>query len=254
MTGTVAAVTAGLPYVSGALLALTTIKPQSAVGIVGWLLLWSLSRWNERKGVFISFCLTMSVMLAGAELLLPGWVWEWREAISAYMHYAPLPGAFVELMFGKQLGKIVGGLVVLGTFVFCWKARKDAADTDRFKLAPALILSANLFITPVWHAYDQIFLLPPALLMWQWRGQFYRLKPFQRAILSLSGIAMLWQWVAAAVGLTVLIIAPGIAFNLQLLPYWSILLFPPLALASLVLMGRAQLSMSVVPGRLRPGE
>ena len=112
--------------------------------------------------------------------MLPGWLWKWREALSAYMQYAPLPGAYVELMFGSRLGKLVGILVTLGILLFCWKSRRDESHTDRFKLAPALIVSANLFITPVWHAYDHIFLLPSAILLWEWRDRFYLLKPLQR--------------------------------------------------------------------------
>jgi hypothetical protein len=111
-------------------------------------------------------------MLLGAQLLLPGWVSEWRDAMSAYMRYAPLTGSSVDLMFGDRLGKAVALIVIVAIFSFCWKARKDAPHTDRFKLACALVLSGNLFTTPVWHAYDHIFLLPPFLLLWQWREQF----------------------------------------------------------------------------------
>jgi hypothetical protein len=210
------------------------------------LLLWSLSRWKDRKGLVLSFTLTFSAMLFAAEVLLPGWVWEWREALTAYMRYAPLTGASVELMFGNRLGKPVGLLVLVAIFVFCWKARKDAPHTDRFRLACALILSGNLFTTPVWHAYDHIFLLPPFLLLWQWRDQFYRLQPVKRAVVRFSALVLLWQWFAVAVALIVVIIVPGLALNLRILPYFSILLLPPLVLASLILIGHAQLA-SVVP-------
>ena len=247
MTGALMAIAARRPWVGGVLLAFATIKPQSVIGIVGWLLLWSLSSWKDRKGILISFALTLSAMLSAAELLVPGWFWEWREALSAYMSYAPLPGAYVELMFGNQLGKVVGALVVFTIFLFCWKARRDAPDTNRFKLAPALILSANLFISPVWHAYDHIFLLPSAILLWEWREQFFQLKPFQRGILRFSALALIWQWFAVAVAVGIVMIAPSLALNLRILPYFSVLLLPPLALASLILVGRARLSRSVGP-------
>jgi hypothetical protein len=241
ITGAMTAVAAGLPWAGGVMLAFATIKPQSAVGIVAWLLLWSVSNWKERKGLFLSFALTFSAMFVAAELLLPGWFWEWREALSAYMRYAPLTGAYVELMFGKWLGKIVGALVTLGLLLFCWKARRDAPNTDRFRLASTLILAANLFITPVWHAYDHIFLLPPFLLLWEWRQQLYCLKPVQRAIVRFSALALVWQWFAATVALAVVAVVPGLALNLRILPYFSILLLPPATLMSLVLIGRARL-------------
>jgi Glycosyltransferase family 87 len=247
MSGAMMAVVAQRPWIAGVLLALATIKPQSVIGIVGWLLLWSLSNWKDRKGVLVSFGLTLSAMLGAAEFLVPGWFWEWREAMSAYMRYSPLTGAFVELMFGHLLGKIVGVLVVFGTVLFCWKARKDTPDTNRFKLAPALILSANLFVTPVWHAYDHIFLLPPAILLWEWREQFFQLKPFQRAVVRFSALALIWQWFGVAVAVCIVIIAPSLALKLRILPYFTVLLLPPLALASLILIGRARLCRSLVP-------
>jgi hypothetical protein len=247
MSGAMMAVVAHRPWIAGVLLALATIKPQSVIGIVGWLMLWSLSNWKDRKGVLVSFALTLSAMLGASEFLVPGWFWEWREAMSAYMRYSPLPGAFVELMFGHLLGKTVGALVVFGTVLFCWKARKDTPDTNRFKLVPALILSANLFVTPVWHAYDHIFLLPPAILLWEWRELFFQLKPFQRAILRFSALALIWQWVAVPVAVCVVIIAPSLALNLRILPYFTVLLLPPLALASLILIGRARLCSSLAP-------
>src|SRR5262249_16410801 len=117
--------------------------------------------------LFLSFTFTFSLLLVASEILLPGWVPEWREALSAYIRYAPLTGAYVELMFGNRLGKLFGALGILGVLIFCWRSRRDACHTHRFKLAPALILAANLFITPIWHAYDHIFLLPSALLLWQ---------------------------------------------------------------------------------------
>jgi hypothetical protein len=250
MSGAMMAIVARRPWLGGFLLALATIKPQSVIAIVGWLMIWSLSSWKDRKGVLISFGLTLSAMLSAAEFLVPGWFWEWREAMTAYIRYAPLTGAFVELMFGQLLGKIVGVLVAAGTFVFCWKARKDEPDTNRFKLAPALILSANLFITPVWHAYDHIFLLPPAILLWEWREQFFQLKPIQRGILRFSALALIWQWFAVAVAVAIVIIAPSLALNLRILPYFTILLLPPLALASLILIGRARLCTPLISGKL----
>jgi hypothetical protein len=238
MSAAIGAISMGHLRVAGVLLAFSTIKPQSVIGIVGWLVLWSLSRWKDRKGLFLWFTLTFSLMLLATEYMLPGWIWKWREALSAYMQYAPLPGAYVELMFGSRLGKLVGILVTLGILLFCWKSRRDESHTDRFKLAPALIVSANLFITPVWHAYDHIFLLPSAVLLWEWRDRFFLLKPLQRGILRFSVLSVLWQWFAAVIAVAIVMVVPGLALNLRVLPYISILLFPAVILTSLLLIGR----------------
>jgi glycosyl transferase family 87 len=242
ISAAIGATSMGKLRLAGVLLAVSAIKPQSVIGIVGWLLLWSLSRWRDRKGLFLSFTLTFTLMLLAAEIILPGWIWKWREALSAYMQYAPLPGAYVELMFGNHLGKLVGLLVTLGILWFCWKSRRDESHTDRFKLAPALIFSANLFITPVWHAYDHIFLLPSAILLWEWRERFVCLNPIQRGILRFSVLSVLWQWLAASIAVAIVMVTPKLALNLRVLPYISILLFPAVILASLMLIGRSRLS------------
>jgi hypothetical protein len=247
MSAAIAALAAGQLWGSGVLLALATIKPQSVIGIAGWLLLWSLYRWRERKGLVLSFSLTLGGMFILGEMLLPGWIWEWREALSAYMRYSPLTGAVVKLMFGNILGELVGALVIAGVLVYCWKARKDAPHTDRFKFVPTLILSANLFVTPVWHAYDLIFLLPSVLLLWAWRRQFDQLKPVPRGILRFSALALLWQWFAAALALAIVMVAPQLALNLRILPYFSILLLPAVTLTSLILIAWSRLS-SALPG------
>jgi hypothetical protein len=248
MTGAVAAITSGFLWVAGVLLALSTIKPQAVIGITGWLLLWSVSSWKDRKGLVISFTLTLSAITLGAQTLLPGWFGKWREALTAYIRYAPLPGSFVQLIFGKSLGKAVGAFLVLGIVAFCLKIRRDCAESDRFKLAFAMIVSANLFITPVWHAYDLVFLLPCVLLLYSWRADFCSLKPVARRILRFSALALYWQWFAAVGAVAIAIATPQLATSLRVLPYLpyiSILLLPPAALASLVLVGYARLSTVV---------
>ena len=248
IVGGIIAVASGRLRAGGIMLALATIKPQSAAGIVAWLLLWAVSRWKDRKSLVMSFGLTLFAMLAGAELLLPGWVWKWREALSAYVSYAAIPGPHVEIIFGDRPGKVIAALVVLGIGIFCWKARKDEVGTDRFKFAPALILSANLVVNPIWRAYDHIFLLPVVLLIVEWKAQFFRLNPISRAIVRLSAVALIWQWPAAAAVAAVSLVSPTFASNLQIVPWLSIFFVPPLALVSLVLIGRAQLADRVGEG------
>src|SRR5213076_2754426 len=122
IAGSIAATAAGAFWAAGVMLALATIKPQVTLAIAAWLLLWSASKW--------------------------------REALSAYMRYAPLPSATVQLIFGEYVGPAVGAVVLAALGVFCWKTRLDSPSTDRFKLVPPLILTTCLAVSPVWHGYD----------------------------------------------------------------------------------------------------
>jgi hypothetical protein len=229
-------------WTAGIMLGLTMIKPQSAAPIIGWLLFWALFGWRSRKMLFISFLTTVAVLCAGAELLLPGWVWKWREAASSYLGYTAGVPAHVQVIFGNYAGAIIGFVLVLAVSVLCWKARCDPASSDRFKLAPALILVVNMAVTPIWHEYDHMFLLPAVLLIFHWSGQFHRMKPLACAIVSLSAIVFVWQWIGALTLTLIAFKSPELARGWQILPWLPVFFAPTLVLVSLTLIARAQFS------------
>jgi len=241
IAGSIAATAAGAFWAAGVMLALATIKPQVTLAIAAWLLLWSASKWRERKALCLSFLATMTVLLASSELLLPGWFWKWREALSAYMRYAPLPSAPVQLIFGAYVGPAVGAAVLAALGVFCWKTRLDSPSTDRFKLVPPLILTIYLAVSPVWHSYDHVLLLPSALLAFRWRDEYFRLKPFGRAVLIFSIFVFAWSWISAITLYLTSRASPALAQSLVLAPLYSTPFSPLCALAGLVLIGRERL-------------
>jgi len=241
VAGSMAAIAGGALWVAGIMLALATIKPHMIAAVAGWLLLWAASGWRERKALCISFAVTMTVLFIGAELLLPGWIWKWRELVSVYLRYEPLPRVQVQVMFGNNFGTAVGVALSLALGVFCWRTRFDSASTDRFKLVPALILTTYLLVSPVWHNYDHVLLLPAALLGFHWRDRFHELKPFEGAVVGLSAVALAWQWIAALVVSVTMFVSPALAQREQILPWLSILLVPASALISLFLLARVRL-------------
>jgi len=242
IAGTMAAVATDKFWAAGIMLALAMIKPHVALPVAAWLLLWTFSKWPERRTVFVSFTATMVVLVVGAEVLLPGWIWKWREGAAAYMRYATLPPAQVQLMLGRLLGGAAAAALILAVAVVCWRARYDSASTERFKFVLPLMLTTYLIVSPIWHNYDHVLLLPAALLAFHWRAQFFGLRPFAQALVSLSAVTLAWQWVAAlAVSMTALV-SPATAQSWQILPWLSILLVPTSALISLILLARIRFS------------
>jgi hypothetical protein len=237
-----AAITNGMFGTAGIMLGLTMIKPQSAAPIIAWLLFWTLFEWRTRKMLFVSFVTTVAVMCAGAELLLPGWVWKWREAASSYLGYTAGVPAHVQVIFGNYAGAIIGLVLVLAVSVVCWKTRSDSPSSDRFKLVPALILAVNMAVTPIWHEYDHLFLLPAVLLIFHWRNQVHRMKPLACTIVSLSAIVFVWQWIGALTLTLIAFISPELARSSQILPWLPVFFAPTLVLISLALIARAQFS------------
>jgi len=73
ITGSILLVVSRQLLFAGILLALATIKPQLTLLISLWLLLWAFSDWRARKRFIFGFCITMVVLLLGAQYVLPGW-------------------------------------------------------------------------------------------------------------------------------------------------------------------------------------
>jgi hypothetical protein len=240
----VAATRAGMLSAAGILLALAMIKPQTAGPIAAWLLLWALSHWTSRKALAISFSASMILMWAGAELLLPGWIGKWRGATAFYLEYNDTVPAHVQLLFGTHAGILVGFIMSAAVAVLCWNARKDSPSSDRFMLISVLILVVNLAVTPIWHEYDQMFVVPAVMLIYHWRVEFWRLHPLAQVMVGLSAIAFLWHWVVA-----ILLVGMSLALPIvvphkwQILPWLPVFFAPTLVLASLALIARSRLSV-----------
>jgi Glycosyltransferase family 87 len=229
----VSAVAGGMFSAAGVVLAIAMVKPQTTIPIAGWFLFWSAAAWKDRRMLVISFVATMIVMCVGASLLLPGWVGDWREGTASYVGYTAGVPTHLQVLFGKYVGTVIGLALCVGTAIVCWKTRRDSPSSDRFKLVPALILTVNMAVTPLWHEYDHLFLLPAVLLIFCWRHEFFRLKPFARAVVSLCAIAFAWQWVGA---FTLTVIATGfqdVARDWQILPWLPVFFAPTLVLVSL---------------------
>jgi hypothetical protein len=244
IAGAFAAVSAGSLVVAGVTLAAAMVKPQITLPLAAWLMVWAVSKWRERKRLFVSHCVTMAAMLVGAELFVPGWFWEWQKGLSAYMQYAFLPKPQIQLLFGNYLGTALGTALVGGICMICWRGRHDSTDHDSFKLAPALILAAALVLSPVWHPYDNVLLLPAVLLGFHWRGEFSRMRRLGRVVLQISAGVIGWQWIAALFLLLIAIASPVLARHLVVLPGFGIILSPTFALVSLVLMARQRMFRS----------
>src|SRR5262249_15809426 len=97
----VAAIDHGMFASAGVALVVVIIKPQTTIPVAAWFFFWSLMDWKDRKRLIISFTATMGVLCAGASLLLPGWVGDWREGASSYVGYTAGVPAHVQVVFGR---------------------------------------------------------------------------------------------------------------------------------------------------------
>jgi len=101
-----------------------------------------------------------------------------------------------------------------------------------------LVLAANMVVNPLSHGYDLLLFMPAVLLCVHWHAQFEKLSPFERAVVILSGILLGWQWVGALAISGARFVSPSLAYQLRLLPAFSVLLSPIPLLSSLVIIAR----------------
>lgn len=182
---------------AGILLALGTIKPQLVAPILGWLALWSITRWRTRYPFLASFLASMTVLVIAPEFLLSGWVKKWLTAANAYLLYQnrKLPAAW--LLPGTLAG-VATAAAIIPALILLWQLRDADPDEERFGFAVAVALAATLLIVPVWPAlqYNQLLLIPAVLvIVHHWpdklRRAQWRLSMLALAMLGFSSVGAL---------------------------------------------------------------
>jgi hypothetical protein len=197
MAGSAACVASGFLFCGGLLLALATIKPQLAWPLTGWLLLWALSDWRTRRRFVAGFALMMTLLLAGAEIVLPGWLRMFAEAIQRYHRYTQNQSVLDQLVPWAYLGKVLAVLTVLVSVFFLWKLRREPPDTEAFGRALALVMALTVLVVPMFAPYNQVLLLPAILLLVRDRMLFTARSPAVRFVYLAGVFALCWQWIAS---------------------------------------------------------
>jgi hypothetical protein len=241
-----ACVVSGNLLLAGALLALATIKPQLTWLLAAWLLVWAISNWRERRHLVYGFGIVMLLLLGGSEILLPGWLHMFVDALARYHRYTQnqsvldqlLPWAFA----GKiEAGKIVAGIAVLICAGVLWLARREAPDTPEFAIATVLVMALTVLVVPMSAPYNQVLLLPVVLVLVRDRDFF--LSGSKALLLGwLAGsLALAWPWIASA-GLSALYLfgSPASAQRGWKWPFFSTFAIPVLIFGLIFLQAQSR--------------
>lgn len=181
---------------AGLLLALATIKPQLALPLSAWLLLWALGDWRSRKGFVWGFASTMMVLIVAGDFVLPGWIGRFRQAVIAYRQYNNGAGSALDLLFTPTWGKVLTVVVVLGLALACWRFRRVSNHEPAFHWMMALILAATIAITPKEAPYNQVLLVAPILLIGRHARVLWNRSFLSRAALVIASLIVFWPWLA----------------------------------------------------------
>lgn len=184
-------------FLAGSLFAITFIKPQMSAVVAAYLLLWSVSRWRERRA-FVLGLLTWSAVLVAASLLVwPRWIGDWLRVLSGYGSYSPPP--LITYSLGPKLGPHLGPplivLLLAVALLLAWKMRNAEPGSQLFALTSCTLLAlTSITLLPGQAVYDHVILLPGILLVaCTWRRAAAS-RPF-RVILAVTAIILFWQWI-----------------------------------------------------------
>jgi hypothetical protein len=236
LAGSAACVASGFLFCGGALLALATIKPQLAWPLVAWLLVWAVSDWRARRRLVLGFGLVMALLLVGAEVILPGWLRMFAEAIGQYHRYTQNQSVLDQLVPWAFAGKILSAVAVLACAFFLWKLRREPADTAEFGRATALVVALTVLVVPMYAPYNQVLLLPAILALVRDRTFFTSQSRGMRFGYLAGAFALAWQWIAS-LGLSgaYLLVSPAWALMVWKWPFFATFALPVLVFAMILL-------------------
>ncbi len=192
LAGAVACVGSGFLFCAGVLLAAATIKPQLAWPLVAWLLAWALHDWRNRRRFLFGFGLVMTLLLAGAEIILPGWLRMFAHALEQYHRYTQNQSV---LLIPWEYSGIVIAAAVLACAFFLWRLRGEPADAGNFGLATSLVLALTVLVVPMYAPYNQVLFLPAILVLVRDRRWFTSRSRAVRFLYLAAAFALAWQWI-----------------------------------------------------------
>src|SRR5260370_5150371 len=141
------------------LLGLATVKPQIAMPLAAWLIMWACSRIHLRWKFVTAFAVTLLTLGVVGELLLPGWISEFYAAMVAYRGYTRHVSPLDELAtpsLGIPLSLAIGATVT----VLFWRAPNSAPTSGLLILTTSLRFPANLLVIPPLSPYTPLLLFP----------------------------------------------------------------------------------------------
>jgi hypothetical protein len=203
---------------AGALLAVSTIKPQMVLLPLCWFLVWSMGNWPKRWRLLAGFLAMLAALFAGGELLLRGWLGYFLDGAMAYRRYFPTTSV-LRIALGDTLGEILGGFIVIALLVHAWRNRKADGDSPQFASTLAAFFMGAILAFPLLTPFNQVMLIFPVMLvLHNWKA----LPRFPRVVFI---VIMSWP---AIISSTLLLFPPRLhsPSQLPLLPSFLVSFFP----------------------------
>jgi hypothetical protein len=226
LAGAAAAVTSRRLFLAGALLAVATVKPQICLLPLAWFALWVFSDWKRRRSLFFGFAVTLAALLLASEWLLSGWLMRYPGVLRAYAQYTGAT-SFLGTLLPSPWHWIVTIIVLATVADFCWRVRRQPADSPNFAIALSLVLTLTVAIVPaVVQPFNHVLLLPAVLLAIRHWRELRQKSAVTRAAASVFCLCAFLPWLLALVAIA----NPLTTHRDWLLKTWSLPLAASMAL------------------------
>jgi hypothetical protein len=220
---------------AGILLALASIKPQLVALPVLWLCIWVLGNWRDRKRALWGFLITVATLTIAGELLLPGWIGEFRTACAEYYQYTGGGKSVLDVALTPAVGRVVS-VVLVGAFLsWSWRVRRAPEGSVEFQWSFSLCLAVTLVVIPMFAPYNQLLLIPAVMVIARSIRELWKKNPLTRLLVSGTALAVLFPWIGAISLVSASILIPaGVVQRAWALPLYSNFAIPVLVLALLL--------------------
>lgn len=239
LAASMSALARGRFVLTGILLGCASIKPHLVALPIAWLCVWVIGNWRERQRLLWSLGSTMIVLVAGGELLLPGWIHKFRVASIEYWQYTGGGKSILDVELTPFWGRLASAALVTLLAYFMLKLRHAPLASGDFCWMLALVMATTLAVIPMFAPYNQLILLPGLVVIAQTMRPLWRAGRLSRFLLAISALSVFWPWLAAA-GLAVsLLFLPGtVVQRAWALPLYSNFAIPMVILALLLASGK----------------
>ena len=168
----------------------------------------------------------MLLLLGGAQLLLPGWLRMFAEALGQYHRYTQNQSVLVW-SFGSIAGRILEAVSVLFCALCIWPVRRELASSAAFGRAFALVMALTVVIVPMFAPYNQVLLAPAILALLRSEISGDPILPAVRRARRVGGFLLVWPWIATVgLSLAYLWLTPAVRQRVWPMPFYSNFLVP----------------------------
>jgi len=229
-------------FLAGLMLALATIKPQLVFLLVLWLCIWVGGNWRARQWLAWSFVFSMTALVIAGELLLPGWIHEFRIAMSSYYRYTGGGNSVLDVVLTPTFGRLTAALLIGILLAFAWSSRREDESSPSFQYLLSLTLATTLLVIPMFAPYNQVLLVPAFMIFLRSLPQLWSRNRLSRFFVSITAASICWPFLAGASLVSALAFLPGPmvqkAWGLPFYPSFAI----PITIYAMLLSSRSVLS------------